>query len=411
MKSSLFRLLSILLSVVLISIIVGSISALFLESLDWVTNKRESNFILVLLLPLGGAIIGFSYYYLEKGVSGGNNLLIQEMIVPQKKIHWKLTPLILAGTLLTHLFGGSAGREGTAVQMGGATADQFNGVFNLPRIDRKLMLRMGVAAGFAGVFGTPIAGLLFALELGRDKKLNFKWIIPILLTSYISDYVCHVWSVNHTNYTISDFSDHSLISYTYILLAGLLFGLCALIFNYSKEFFIFSFQKIIKYPPLRPIIGGVFIVIVLHLLGTTQYIGLGIPHIQAAFSNENSFEVFLIKLLLTAFTLGAGFKGGEATPLFYIGATLGSFLVLFIPLPLSLLAGLGFIAVFSGATNTPLACTFLGCELFGYEGFLQYAMVCFIAFLISGKTSIYYSQRKYLSKVSILEKYRSTLWK
>ena len=392
--------------ILLIGAVVGSISAFFLVALDWVTQERESNFIWVLLLPVGGAIIGYTYYYMEKGVEGGNNRLIKEMILPKQKIHWKMTPLVLFGTLATHLFGGSAGREGTAVQMGGASADQFVKLFNWKPFNRKTILRSGVAAGFAGVFGTPIAGILFAFELGRDKNFNPLAIIPIVLASFFADFICHAWQVHHTEYFITEFPSYTISSLSWVVVAGLLFGLAAVTFNYSKLIFSFIFKKVINYPPLRTIIGGLILVGIVFLLDTTKYLGLGVPIIQNAFSEVNSWEVFILKLVLTAFTLGAGFKGGEATPLFFIGATLGSFLFLYIPLPLSLLAGLGFIAVFAGSTNTPIACAAMGCELFGYEGLIFYIIVCFIAFLISGKTSVYNTQQEHLNKLSLLERYR-----
>lgn len=389
--------------ILLVGTIVGSISAFFLVSLDYVTNTRESQFIWVLLLPLGGLIIGYTYYFLSKGVEGGNNRLINEMIVPKRKIHWKMTPLVLFGTLATHLFGGSAGREGTAIQMGGATADQFSFWFNWGERQRKIILRMGVAAGFASIFGTPIAGIFFAYELGRDKKLDFTGIIPIILVSFLANLVCDLWQVEHTHYVVNEVTPISFTALFWVVIAGIIFGLAALCFNYCKQFFNYLFARLIKYAPLRPFIGGIIIVGVVFLLDTTKYLGLGLPTIVDAFSNPANNYDFIIKLLLTAFTLGAGFKGGEATPLFFMGATLGSILVWFIPLPVSLLAGMGFIAVFSGATNTPIACTFIGVELFGWEGILYFFIACLIAYLISGRTSVYATQQKYLRKLSVIQ--------
>lgn len=407
MKSNLNSLLSLTVSIIVTGILVGTLSAFFLSSLDWVTQKRESSYIFILLLPLGGAIIGFGYHFIEKGASGGNNLLISEMIIPQRKIHWKLTPLVLFGTLLTHLFGGSAGREGTAVQMGGATADQFNGLFYLPKIERKLLLRLGVAAGFSGVFGTPIAAILFAIELSRDKKFKFSWIPALLAVSYLADFICHAWNVSHTIYEISMIPELSLTSILYTLLAGILFGFCALIFNKSKFLMGNLFQRLISFPPYRPIIGGLILAVIFLAFDLIEYAGLGVPIIEKAFLFSSEPEVFLIKLVLTAFTLAAGFKGGEATPLFFMGATLGSFLILFIPLPLSLLAGLGFISVFSGSTNTPFACTAMGCELFGWEGIIYFFTAAFIAFFITGNTSVYKTQETYLKKPSFFNHFKS----
>ena len=393
-----------ILAILLIGGVVGSISAFFLVSLDFVTTTRENQFIWVLLLPLGGLLIGYTYYYLEKGVEGGNNHLIKEMIVPERKIHWKMTPLVLFGTLATHLFGGSAGREGTAVQMGGATADQLSLRWKSSENQRKTILRMGVAAGFASIFGTPMAGIAFAYELGRDKRFHIRGILPILLASFLGDFVCHAWQVEHTHYTIAEIPTFTLANLGWTLLAGLIFGGAAYLFSILKVFFTKQFQRLVKFPPFRPFIGGIVIVLVVLLINDTKYLGLGVPYIESSFTDGAASYDFIVKLLFTAFTLGAGYKGGEATPLFFIGATLGSVLIWFIPLPISLLAGLGFIAVFAGATNTPIACIIMGIELFGGEATPYYMIVCVLAFVISGNTSVYAEQQKILRKYSLIKR-------
>lgn len=387
-----------------IGIVVGSLSAFFLVALEWATELREENFIIVMILPIGGLLIGWTYFYFEHGVEGGSNRLISEMTFPKQSIHWKMTPLVLFGTIATHFFGGSAGREGTAVQMGGATADQLSFLFQWGKRERGILLRMGVAAGFAGVFGTPLAGILFAFEFARDKKVDFYSIPLILATAFLADAVCSGWDVDHTIYQITEFPNVHWTSFSWVLLVGVLFGLAALFFNYAKVFFETLFKRFIHYPPFRPMVGGVVLVVSVYAFGTSKYLGLGMPVIEEAFVLQSDTITFSLKLLLTAFTLGAGFKGGEATPLFFIGATLGSTLFGWIPLPLSFLAGLGFIAVFSGSTNTPIACVLLGCELFGYDGLPFYTLVCFTAYLVSGKTSAYKSQVANLRKYSAVQR-------
>nr|WP_322623592.1 voltage-gated chloride channel family protein [uncultured Flavobacterium sp.] len=376
-----------------IGFLVGSASALFLWSLNWVTNYRENHIWLIALLPLGGLIIGLAYHYFGENVVKGNNLLLEEFNSPKQIIPFRMAPLVLFGTLVTHLFGGSAGREGTAVQMGGAIADLFTKWFGLTDADRKVILIMGISAGVASVFGTPLAGAVFALEVMALTRVKLWYLIPSVIVAFVADYSCAIYPIAHTHYHITEIPDITFTNAFYTIGCAILFGLAALLFSKTVHFFSTQFKRFIAYPPLRPVLGGVVIALVVWALGTTKYIGLGVPTIVEAFSISEPPYAFLLKLLLTTFTLGAGFKGGEVTPLFFIGATLGSALFMIIPLPLSLLAGMGFIAVFSGATHTPVACTIMGLELFGTEGALYLALACAVAYLFSGTKGIYSSQQ------------------
>ena len=376
----------------LVGVLIGSASALFLVALQWVTDYREANVWIISLLPLGGLAIGLTYHYLGSSVVKGNNLLLEELHTPKNIIPFRMAPLVLFGTLVTHLFGGSAGREGTAVQMGGAIADQFTKVFKLTDADRKILLIMGISAGFASVFGTPLAGAIFAIEVLLIGRMRYEALLPSILVAQIANYTCTAWHVSHTHYTIPSVPNIRPDYFLYTLLAGILFGLTALLFSKAIHFFTDTFKKFIVYPPLRPFIGGVVIALFIWVLGTTKYIGLGIPTIQDSFILQQPYYAFALKLLLTAFTLGAGFKGGEVTPLFFIGATLGNLLFLFIPMPMALLAGIGFVAIFAGATNTPIACTLMGIELFGAQCGIYIGLACSMAYIFSGNTGIYGSQ-------------------
>lgn len=377
---------------ILIGVFSGSASAFFLVALEWVTQIRENNNWIIWLLPIGGLAIGLGYHYWGKSAVKGNNLLLEEYENPQKIIPLKMAPLVLFGTLITHLFGGSAGREGTAVQMGGAIADQFTKFFQLDASERKTILILGISAGFASIFGTPLAGALFAIEVVYFSKINFKSIFLSFLVAYIAYFTVELWHVNHTKYTIPFVPEISFITLIWVLLVSILFGLAAMLFSRSTHFWGYLFSKTISFPPLRPFFGGCFIALAVYFIGTTKYIGLGIPMIVDAFSNPNASYDFLLKILFTGFTLGAGFKGGEVTPLFFVGATLGSALSLVVPLPIALLAGMGFVAVFSGATHTPIACSVMGIELFGIDSGLFIGIACLIAYFSSGSVGIYNAQ-------------------
>ena len=372
-------------------ILTGSASALLLVSLNWATDFRESHLWLIALLPLAGLLIGLIYHYWGTSVVKGNNYLIEEIHAPKDIIPFKMAPLIYITTVITHLFGGSAGREGTAVQMGGAIADQFSRWLKMSRNDHQIMVMLGISGGFASVFGTPLAGAVFGLEVITVGRMRYDSILPCFLSAAFANYTCHAWGVHHTLYEIPFVPEATLPNLLLVVLAGILFGLAAMCFSRAIPFWSKLISRI-HFAPLRPFVGGIVIALAVLLLGTTRYIGLGVPVISESFVQQQAWYDFLLKLLFTTFTLGVGFKGGEVTPLFFVGATLGSALSVLLPLPTALLAGVGFVAVFSGATNTPIACTLMGIELFGAECGLYVGIGCVVAYLFSGHTGIYNSQ-------------------
>lgn len=376
----------------LVGALAGSASAFFLVSLEWATDWRTSHEWIIWLLPIGGLVIGLCYHYFGQSVVKGNNQLLDEYYKPKKIIPIKMAPMVLIGTVITHFFGGSAGREGTAVQMGGSIADQFTWLFRLRPRDRKILLIIGISAGFASVFGTPLAGAVFALEVLVIGRVRYEAILPSFMTAAIADFTCSAWNVAHTHYHIPEVPEMTPQNILWCILVGICSGIAALMFSKSTHFWGKLFKSKVAYAPLRPFIGGIVIALAVWAIGTTKHIGLGVPTIVDSFSIEQDPWDFLLKILFTSFTLGAGFKGGEVTPLFYVGATLGNALFLFVPLPLSLLAGMGFVAVFSGATNTPIACTLMGIELFGAAGGLYIGIACVVAYMFSGHTGIYASQ-------------------
>jgi len=376
----------------LIGIFIGIASAGFLQSLNWATNFRENHLWMIALLPIGGFTIGLVYHYYGKDVEAGNNLLIDTIHKPEKTIPFIMAPFVYAGTIATHFFGGSAGREGTALQMAGAIADQFSKPLKLSKSDRKILLIAAVAGGFGSVFGTPLAGAMFALEFFLIGKISYKAIFPAFMTAIIADITTKFLDTPHTMYHIDVIPEISLATIGYAVFAGILFGICAASFSKLMHKTSNLFKTTIPYPPFRPLIGGTLVALAVFLIGTTKYIGLGIPTIVNSFQTSLPLYDFAIKIAFTIITLAAGFKGGEVTPLFFIGATLGSALSIFIPLPTALLSGMGFVAVFAGATNTPIACTIMAIELFGVESGVFVAIACIVSYLLSGHYSIYRRQ-------------------
>lgn len=405
-----------------VGVVIGVACALFLWSLEEVTRMRFEHPALLFFLPLAGVLIAGMYTWFGKSAEGGNNLIVEQIHEPGGGVPTRMAPLVLIATVITHLFGGSAGREGTAIQMGGSIASTFGRLLRLNDHEGSVLLTAGVAGGFGAVFGTPLAGAVFGMEVLIVGRMSYEALIPCLIASVVADQTCTLLGIRHAAYQItSEFHAHAATATRAsaldplllgkVALAAVAFGLASVLFAELQHSIQNLFKAAIRWPLLRPVIGGCLVIGLTYLIGTRDYLGLGVhaadPHavtISSCFNPGGATDwSWWWKILFTAVTLGSGFKGGEVTPLFFIGAALGNVAahLLAATSQTDLFAGLGFVAVFAGATNTPLACTIMGVELFGSHALVYIAVACYLAYLFSGHTGIYLSQRIAVPKTEV----------
>jgi H+/Cl- antiporter ClcA len=388
-----------------VGVLAGASASVFLYGLQVVTSARIGTPGLLYALPLGGLVIGLLYHHLGDRSAAGNNLILDEIhgMGPAMEggarvryVPRRMAPLVLLGTWVTHLFGGSAGREGTAIQMTGSLTDGFSRVVRLAPADRRLLLVAAVSGGFAAVFSVPLAGFVFGLEVRSVGRIRYDAIVPSLAAAIVGNLVFQWLDLPHDvtpSYELAPIGLEALLL-AKVALAALLFGVAAMVFSELTEGLKRVFGAVVAYPPLRPFAGGLLVVGLALLVGGEDYLGLSLPLIDSSLTGaEVVWYAFALKLVFTALTLGAGFQGGEVTPLFVIGATLGAALAEPLGVPVELLASIGFVAVFAAATNTPLACTIMGLELFGVGALPYLAVGCVIAYVFSAHRGIYGAQR------------------
>ncbi len=377
-----------------VGLLCGAASALFLWLLERATELRTTHETIVYTLPVAGLAIGAVYERFGRSIRAGNNLVIDTIHDGGPEIPLRMAPMVLVGTVLTHVFGGSAGREGTAVQMGASLTDWLAHRLRVPKDTRRQLVAAGVAGGFGSVFGTPVAGAIFGIEFVVRGRIRYDALVPALVASVVGDLVTRALGIGHTPYPAAPYLPLTPLLLGKWLVFAAACAIASTAFIELTHFLKRRAELHLPSLPLRMLAGGVAVVVLWKVVGTSDYLGLGVPTIVRAFHDPSlPVYAFALKLLFTAVTLGAGYLGGEVTPLFFVGAALGSVLARLLGIPLELGAAVGLAAVFASAANTPLSLSIMAMELFGASTFPHVVIVSVVAYLLSGHRSIYPAQR------------------
>ena len=382
------------LDALIIGMIVGVIDTLFGRVLIGIGEVRTDY--LLYLLPFL-ALAGILITYLNRTYGGksqkGMELLFEVGEGREKDIPKRLIPLTILSTWMTHLFGGSAGREGVAVQLGGTVAHALRREELGPDASR-IYLVTGMAAGFGGLFQTPLAAIFFSMEVLVIGRLEWRALYPATIAAFVASWTSHTLGLEKFIQVVSDKLSLSPQVFLQLLLLGLIFGLTGKLFAYLLGQLKTSFAKAFVNPYVRIGVVGLGLSILLYLIGTGRYTGLGTNLISQSFAGTVITGAdWILKLLFTVTTIAAGYKGGEVTPLFSIGASLGVWLAPFFGLPVYLVAALGYAAVFAGATSTTIGPILIGCEVFGFQHWLAFLLVCLVATRLFPALSIYGGQK------------------
>ncbi|MDU7242024.1 chloride channel protein [Clostridium sp.] len=390
---------------IIVSIVMGIISAIFLRSLEFVTTLRGSFPYLISLIPVIGVLTTYTYSKYGKESNRGNNLII-ESVQKDVKVPFRMAILTFIFTVLTHLAGGSAGREGTAVQIGGTLTNKISDVFKITHKEKRVLIMSGISAAFGSVFGTPLAGTFFGMEVCFIGKLSYEAMIYCFIGSYTANFITELLGINHTSHLIKSIPNISIYTLLIVIISSILFGVFGRMFAKGIHFVKGFYSRNIKNNIYRAIISSIVVLLVIIIFRLYKFEGLSTWLIDSGFSGEVTILDPIKKLILTILTLGAGFQGGEVTPLFDIGASLGGAIGNLTNIDPSLLAAIGMICVFGSATNTPFTTIMLGINLFGAEAVPYYIIGSFISYYIVGHNGIYGAQIIDTPKLKRYEKHK-----
>ena len=382
---------------VIVGVIVGLCGTAFYFCLSLVTVLRTQYHWLLFLLPVGGLAIVAMYRLLHNEKDTGTNLVISA-IHSDDELPLRMAPLIFISTLITHLFGGSAGREGAALQMGGSIGNALGKLFRFDEKDKHVMIMCGMSAAFSALFGTPMAAAILPMEIVSVGVMYYIALVPCVISSLVAHGIAYSFGITNSLFQIHGIPDFTIAASVKISVLAILCALISILFCVMLHKSEDLYKHFFKNPYLRVFVGGCIIIVLTLLVGDQSYNGTGINIIEHCINGTVRPEAFLLKMIFTALTLGAGYKGGEIVPTLFVGATLGSFLAPIFGLPVGLCAACGMVSVFCGVTNCPLTSFILSIEMFGAST-MKFTILCIaLSYLLSGYYSLYNSQKIVYSK-------------
>ena len=382
---------------ILVGLVVGLCGTAFCYGLIGATNIRLAHPRLIFLLPVGGLVIVGLYHILQNEKDTGTNLVISA-IHSGDKLPFKMAPLIFISTIITHLFGGSAGREGAALQMGGSLGNSIGKLFRFDDKDRNVMIMCGMSAAFSALFGTPMAAAIFSMEMISVGVMYYNALVPCVISSLVAHGVADYFGVTNEFFLIECIPKFGLKTAIEISILAALCALVSILFCVSIHGAERLYKKFFKNPFIRVFAGGVFVIIATLLVGNQTYNGTGMNIIAQCIEGTVKPETFILKILFTALTLSAGYKGGEIVPSFCTGAAFGCLFGNLLGFSPTLCTAVGMTSVFCGVTNCPISSLLISFELFGYDGMPYFLLAISFSYMMSGYFGLYQSQRIVYSK-------------